>query len=613
MCGIVGWVNWEHSVNGQAAFLERMMGTLAARGPDAQGQWISQHAAIGHRRLTIVDPEGGEQPMVREHRGRTCVISYNGELYNTPELRQELERRGCIFSTRSDTEALLYSYLEWGTACLEKLNGIFAFAIWDETHEELFLARDRIGVKPLFYSQGPAFYFSSELKALLAHQDIRPRVSEEGLAEVLMMGPAKTPGHGIFTDVHELRPGWAMKVSRAGGRPFRYWSLVSRVHREDLNTTAERIRELLRDTVERQLVSDVPVCTLLSGGLDSSAITVFAAQAFQNLGRGRLHTYSIDYVNNAQFFRTSDFQPNSDAPWANKVAKLVGSIHHSVVIDSPELTAALKNATLAKDLPGMADVDSSLYLFCREVKKGATVALSGECADEIFGGYPWFHQAEALTTPMFPWIRYLSERVALWNPSLFKSFSPEEYVRLRYEQTIAETPRLEGEEPLAGRRREIFYLNLLWFMTALLDRKDRMSMATGLEVRVPFADHRLVEYVWNIPWEMKTCDNMAKGILRRALSGLLPKDVLYRRKSPYPKTHNPAYADAVRSWLKAILADSSSPLHQVIHEPRIRQLTEAPSEVFDKPFFGQLMGTPQLMAYLIQVDTWLKEYKVQIV
>lgn len=615
MCGITGWIDWEMDLTQQRPILEGMVKTLSRRGPDAAGTWLSTRAALGHRRLIVVDPEGGGQPMTRRRGERTYTITYNGELYNTLELRRELEARGHTFLTRnSDTEVLLVAYMEWGTACVERFNGIFAFAIWSEADQSLFLARDRLGVKPLFYAQrGSAFLFGSELKALLAHPSVRPEVDTEGLAEVFVMGPSRTPGHGVYRGVAEVRPGYCLLYDRNGIHPRQYWALESRPHTDNLDTTAAHVRELFQDTVERQLVSDVPVCTLLSGGLDSSAITAIAARAFQRDGLGTLHTYSIDYEGNERYFRPDHFQPNSDAPWVSRVSDFLGTCHHAIEIGTPELAEALVPAVLANDLPGMADVDSSLYLFCREIKKDATVALSGESADEVFGGYPWFHSTEVLAAGTFPWIRMTRERARFLSPELAEGLRPVEYVAERYRDALAEVPRLVGEDPIEARMREMFYLNITRFMQTLLDRKDRMSMAVGLEVRVPFCDHRLVEYVWNIPWAMKNCDNMAKGILRRALAGMLPDDVLTRRKSPYPKTHNPAYLAAVRDWILRILDDPDSPLLPLVNADAIRAFALSSGAAFDRPFFGQLMRGPQFLAYLIQVDTWLRNNGVTIV
>jgi asparagine synthase (glutamine-hydrolysing) len=399
---------------------------------------------------------------------------------------------------------------------------------------------------------------------------------------------------------------------RAATRLWQYWRLESRPHTDDLPTTIETVRTLLVDSINRQLIADVPVATLLSGGLDSSAITCIAAEEFRRQGRERLHTWSIDYRDNDRHFQASAFQPNADTPWAHRVAEFAGTQHHDVVIDTPELVDALSTAVLARDLPGMADVDASLYLFCQQIKPDYTVVLSGECADEIFGGYPWFHQEELLYGDSFPWVRMVAERAQLLAPDLRDRLRPHEYVAERYRQTIAEVPSLEGESAIETRRRAMFYLNMTWFMTTLLDRKDRMSMMASLEARVPFCDHRLVEYVWNIPWSMKSCDNREKGLLRRALDGLLPADVLLRKKSPYPKTHHPAYARAVRDWTLSILADSSSPLHRVVDAAAVRELAKGDHPASGLPWFGQLMSTPQLFAYLCQVDAWMRGYRVTI-
>jgi asparagine synthase (glutamine-hydrolysing) len=285
--------------------------------------------------------------------------------------------------------------------------------------------------------------------------------------------------------------------------------------------------------------------------------------------------------------------------------------HHYIEFDTPQLAEALTAAVKARDLPGMADVDSSLWLFCREVKKDATVALSGECADEVFGGYPWFHREESLFSHTFPWSSNLEERIKLLSPGLIESIRPDEYIQRRYEETISKVPRLPGENSLEAKRREMFYLNLTWFMTTLLDRKDRMSMAHGLEVRVPYCDHRLVQYVWNIPWELKMYGGKEKGILRKALEGILPEDVLYRKKSPYPKTHNPSYEKAVKEWLMEIINDPCSPLLPLINKKAVMDLMQQHSD-YGKPWFGQLMAVPQMFAYLIQVNTWLKEYNVEL-
>lgn len=614
MCGIAGWIDWKRDLRKRLPELKGMQETLVNRGPDAGGMWISPRAALVHRRLIVVDHRGGGQPMVRKRGKQRYILVYNGELYNTNELRRELEQRGHIFFGHSDTEVLLASFIEWGKNCVERLNGIFAFGIWDETEQSLFLARDRLGVKPLFYAErNGSFIFGSEIKTLLANPTIHPEVDSEGLAEIFVMGPARTPGHGIFRGIKELQPGYWLIYDRRGVRTSPYWRLESRPHPDAPETTAAKVRNILQDAVERQLVADVPVCILLSGGLDSSAIAAFATDALSRNGTGALHTYSVDYVDNNRHFRPNQFETGADSPWVRRVSTFLKSHHHDIVIDTPDLVDALGSALRARDLPGMADVDASLLLFCREIKKEATVALSGEAADEIFGGYPWFYNQESIANNGFPWIRMLPERMRLLSPDLVERIQPQEYLSARYREALAEVPHLEGEEPYEKRMRELLYLNITRFMPILLDRKDRMSMATGLEVRVPYCDHRLVEYVWNIPWRMKTWGKMPKGILRRALRGILPDDVLNRRKSPYPKTHHPAFLEAVRSLALQVISDPNSPLLPLINREAVRQVILSSARDFNPAWFSQLMGGAQYLAYLVQVDTWLRDYHVVIV
>lgn len=609
MCGIVGFTSFTKDMTGERPVLEAMTERLSHRGPDASGFWLSGRAALGHRRLVVVDPEGGQQPMVRKRGERTCILVYNGELYNTEDIRRELLDQGYTFRGWSDTEVLLNAYIEWGEDCLEKLNGIFAFAVWDEQKQRLFLARDRIGVKPLFYcSKGDTFLFASELKAILAHPMVSPVLSREGLAEVFVMGPSRTPGHGVFAGVNELRPGYCMTVDRDGIRARQYWKLDSRAHEADFGETVQRVRELVCDAVKRQLVSDVPLCVLLSGGLDSSTIAAIAAQVAKQEGKNPIDTFSVDYVGNDRFFQVNEFQPNSDAPWVKKVSEYLGTNHSVCLLENQELVQALFPAVLGRDLPGMTDVDSSLLLFSRWIKERATVGLSGECADEVFGGYPWFYRPGDADT--FPWSRRLDARTPLFSPELKEWVKPEEYMRRRYREAVDEVPAWNGDDPENARMRRLFYFNLTRWMPTLLDRKDRMSMATGLELRVPFCDHRLVEYVWNIPWEMKNYRGREKGLLRQAMTGFLPEDVLWRKKSPYPKTHNPAFLEAVRGLTLAMLENPASPILPFLDVPAVRELVGSIQSDTNIPWFGQLMNAPQLLAYLLQIDFWLGEYHI---
>ena len=612
MCGITGWINLYSNIEKESEILFKMTDTLKKRGPDDSGFYFSKHAILGHRRLVVVDPKGGAQPMSKTIGDNTYTIVYNGELYNTEDVRKILKEKGFSFSSYSDTEVLLVAYIFWGEECVKHINGIYAFGVWDEKKQTLFLARDPLGVKPLFYTiKDDSLIFGSEIKTLLAHPMVEPILDKQGLTELFGFGPARPLGSGIFKNISELPPSYSLIYSREGIKTNEYWKLNAVTHHENLSTTAEHIRFLLLDSIERQLVADVPVCTFLSGGLDSSIISAVASSYFKKNNMNNLNTYSIDYTDNKKFFKPTEFQPNTDADWIYKMVNYIGSNHHNILIDTPELTSALREAVISNDLPGMADVDSSLYLFCKEVRKTSTVALSGECADELFGGYPWFTREEDINSTTFPWSKSVSDRKSILSHDL-QNLPLEEYVQAKYDESLRQVPGLPGESQREHRMRELFYLNIKWFMITLLTRKDRMSMANSLEVRVPFADHRLVEYAYNIPMDMKYYKGREKGVLREALTGLLPDDVLWRKKSPYPKTHNPNYTIAVQKWMNSILKDKSSPILQIINKESVQKIVDSGGRAYGKPWFGQLMAGPQLIAYLIQIDTWLREYNVII-
>lgn len=616
MCGICGYINFKDNFIGREKLhlplLKRMTGTMISRGPDDEGFWIGENAAFGHRRLAVIDPERGKQPMKRTVCGHEFVISYNGELYNTQELRGELLSCGYDFTTSSDTEVLLYSYIHYGEKCAERLNGIYAFAIWDSMRQRVFLCRDRFGVKPLFYTCcGDTLIFASEIKTLFEYPGVKPQLGRDGLCELFGMSPARTQGCGVYKGIYELRPGRYMCAGRRGRNTKRYWELKSREHTDSYEATVSKVRELVYDSVKRQLVSDVPTASFLSGGLDSSIISAIGALEAKKSGKS-FSTYSFDYEGNDKYFKASKFQPDSDSEWVPRLVDEFGFDHRYLVCPNSALTDLLEAALYAKDLPGMADVDASLLYFCREVKKRHTVTLSGECSDEIFGGYPWFRDEKAFRTRAFPWCYDLDVRKAILKPSVRETLRLDEYVSEQYEKSVAETPLFEGDSPEEKRRREISYLNINWFMTNLLDRKDRMSMASGLEVRVPFCDHRLVEYVWNIPWEMKNKNNVSKNILREAAKGILPEDVRLRRKSPYPKTHNPHYESAVKAMLREVINDSSSPILALCCKSKLEELLNGRFD-YSKPFFGQLMAMPQFVGYILQVNFLLKKYAPSIV
>jgi asparagine synthase (glutamine-hydrolysing) len=602
MCGITGWVAYDRNLGGERGTLAAMTETMACRGPDAAGLWLDPHVAFGHRRLAVIDISGGAQPMAVEHDGRTLLVTtYSGEIYNYRELRAELEAHGHTFRTSSDTEVALHAYLQWGEDFTARLNGMYAFALWDPRSEELLLVRDRMGIKPLYYwPTRDGVLFGSEPKAILAHPEVRAAVDAEGIAELLAF--TKTPGHAVYRGMFELKPGHTLRVRRGSITERRYWALEAREHTDDLDTTIARVRELLDDIVDRQLVADVPLCTLLSGGLDSSVVTALAAKSLTADGRGPVRSFAVDFVGQTENFQADALRPTPDGPYARALAAHVGSDHRDIVLDTAQLMdrANRERVLFARDLPyGIGDIDTSLYLLFKAIREESTVALSGESADEVFGGYSWFHDEKIVHTDAFPWLAATrgafsgsdigTDREALLAPGLLAKADIPGYQDRRYQEALAQVPRLPGEEGLERRMREISYLHLTRFVQFLLDRKDRASMATGLEVRVPFCDHRLVEYVFNVPWAMKTFD-------------VLPDSVANRVKSPYPVTQDPRYAEAVRAQLRVVLDDPDSPVLPLIDvAATARAVDEAPGS--DLRTSGEIV---------MALDSWLRNYDVSL-
>ncbi|MDR1905863.1 MAG: asparagine synthase (glutamine-hydrolyzing) [Clostridiales bacterium] len=608
MCGIAGMFDLNmHSFNDN--LFESIQNTLLRRGPDQKGIYADYPAALIHTRLSVIDPLNGKQPMKYAFGNEEYCLVYNGELYNTEEIRKELRFLGHEFTGYSDTEVLLHAYIQWKDACVSKFNGIFAFVIYEKHNRKFFIARDRIGVKPFFYfEKDGVFIFASEIKSILKNPQVKAEADEYSLAEILYLGPGRTPGCGVFKNIKELKAAHCGYFSVDGLKLRRYWELTAGEHKENFYETVEHVRYLVTDSIERQLVSDVPVATFLSGGLDSSIITSLANAHFMKKGR-KLHTFSVDYADNQRYFKAGKFQPDDDKEYVDCMTEYTGAENHRVILDTEQLANALYDAVDARDLPGMADVDSSLLLFCAEIKKYAAVALSGECADEIFGGYPWYRDKEIRMKNGFPWAQSTEFRVSLVNEDLIKKINPYEYVDSRYRSTIGAASVDIADNPTERRMKEMTRLNFDWFMQTLLDRKDRMSMHNGLEVRVPYCDFRIAEYLYSVPWEMKDYEGREKGLLREAVRGLLPDKVLFRKKSPYPKTHNPAYLKLVSNRLKDVLDSPSSPLLDIIKKDALKKLLHGDNSV---PFYGQLMTNPQTIAYFLQLNYWLKKYKIKL-
>ena len=602
MCAIAGILDLPYN----ESVIQNMLGSMARRGPDGSGVAMSAGKCLLHTRLAIIDPKGGQQPMQLTWKGKRYTLIYNGELYNTEEIRKELLRLDHHFEGHSDTEVLLHAYAQWGENCLQRLNGIFAFAVSCAQTGDVFLARDRMGVKPFFYLEHKGgLLFASEIKTILCYPGVPRQLDGDGIRQLLLIGPGRIPGSGVFRGVKELEPGCCGIWRNGKLCQHRYWQLRDREHTESFAETADHIRYLVTDAVSRQTVSDVPIGTFLSGGLDSSIITAICSGG---KGSGTIPTFSLDFHNNDRFFIPGKFQPESDNAYIERMQAFCHTDHHWTVLRPEDLIAQVENATVARDLPGMADVDFSLLRFCEDISGHVKVALSGECADEIFGGYPWYRDPAIRDGDGFPWAQNTTYRVRMLLPEWCAH--GEEYVAEQYRVTLQACDILPGTSALETRMKQMVNLNQRWFMQTLLDRKDRMSMYHSLEVRVPFCDHRIAEYLYGVPWQFKDYQNMEKGLLRQAMEGILPREVLWRKKSPYPKTYDPSYEVLVSDVFRRILDDRTSPIHGILREDAMRKLLDAQ---FVWPWYGQLMQRPQTIAYMLQLNFWLEHYEISIV
>lgn len=614
MCGIAGFYSCEDSIKEKQLYsLLNMKQTLTHRGPDDDNIYLNDHIGLAHTRLSIIDISKGKQPMVKRIGDYSIVISYNGEIYNTKELRSQLSSYSLSWDTTSDTEVILNGYLAFGTEFFKELNGIFAFSIYDERIDTLYLVRDHLGIKPLFYQIYDSYFvFASEPKGIFAF-GITPKLDASSWAEVLGLGPARTPGHGVFANMKEVLPGQFLSITKDTSstpkiRSHIYWKLESHEHKDNYKETVDYVSYLVRDSIRRQMISDVPVCTFLSGGLDSSLVSAISQEYLLEQGK-QLSTFSFDFVGNKENFKANSFQSSEDRPFVDIMVEHIHSYHHYLMCDSITQADYLYKAVDARDVPCMADIESSLLYFCSQVSNTHSVALTGECADEIFGGYPWFHRKELWKDDFFPWSYDMNMRKMCFDDSFLKEIDLDNYVINAYHNSLKETPTLASDTPLEKKRREISWLNIRWFMSTLLNRMDRTSMYSGLEARVPFADPRILEYVFSIPWEMKCYNGQTKSLLVEIGKSYLPNEVLYRKKSPYPKTYDPNYERLLSNRLLDELSDTNAPLNAIIDKKKLQTFLSSPSD-YGRPWYGQLMASPQMIAYLLQINYWMKKYSL---
>jgi asparagine synthase (glutamine-hydrolysing) len=621
MCGIAGMVSFARDLSGEHDLAKRMSDALALRGPDQEGHWFDRHALLAFRRNAVVDLAGGRQPMVAEDAGGThAVLNYTGEIFNAPELRAELTSRGHSFRTHSDTEVVLRAYVEWGAECADRLRGMFAFAVWDARLSQMVLIRDRIGIYPLFYTEiEEGFLFGSEPKALFASGKCEPVVDEDGLRELFGFTP--TPGYSVFRGVREVIPGEVVTFGRNGLQRRLYWRLPGREHTDDFKTTVRTVRELVEDAVRSQLVADVPLSAMLSGGMDSSTICALvrsfggrrsSVPGEKPLG-GDLSTYSMEFAYHLKSFRPDDVYPSTDSPFANLMSKHLGTSHTELLVTSEDVTNLdhQRAVLAAMDRPAARlDMYVALRRLSSLVRESSTVTLSGDGSDELFGGYAWFHNQRAVNSSTFPWFgspTYNFEMLSgLVDRQLVKELDLPSYGADRYAEARAEVPVVDGESAQDRRMREFVYLHMTRYLRVIIDRKDRMGASVALEGRVPFCDHHLVEYVFNVPWEMKAAGGREKGLLRAAIHDLLPAEISERRKSNFPNIQDPAYCGYLLDQVRELFSDRSSPVLGLLDSARLESVfTDAPDAL--TPGVNRLS-----LETAIMLDLWVREQGVTI-
>lgn len=548
MCGIFGNVNFGSAPLGEED-TRRLTKEIGHRGPDGIGVWTSQYASLGHARLSIIDlSENGRQPMSSTD-GRYKIV-YNGEVYSFMELRRELEDGGACFVSHSDTEVVLHAFARWGTDCIARLNGIFSFAIWDGKAERLYLARDRWGVKPLYYVfNNSGIVFGSEIKALVGASSKRFEIDELSLSEFMQFGVGGLGERTIFAGIQKLEAGSVMTFDRTGSVVARYWKIESVEPTGDRpEVAAQSVAGLLGAAVNRQLVSDVPVAVFLSGGIDSSAVTAFAARHYS----APLQTYAVGF----------DFAPgNNELPKAARVAKYFRTEHRELFLRGTDLSDVIEQLVVHHDSPFSDAANIPLFLLCRELQGTVKVVLQGDGGDEVFGGYRRYELLRrsklwsALSRLGGGLLRYLpvprqrkvriarmadiwserneSVRMALLLAQDGRKPSPKRLLGREWRERLRTVDSFARYRAIGGMLQQIEPVQrMLWtdmqilLPDIFLEKVDRSTMANGVEARVPFLDNQLTDYVLGLPAEVKMPGGRPKGLLKRALRGIVPDFVL---------------------------------------------------------------------------------------
>ncbi|MBO5229226.1 MAG: asparagine synthase (glutamine-hydrolyzing) [Clostridia bacterium] len=592
---INGFINFNYAKPQGKAILNKMNSCLGTNN-DKQGLFVHKRTYLGNR------------PLSYTCRGETYTIVYDGKIYDTDKLRHKLSQQKIRLRSTTDEELIVKLFALEGAKCLRQLNGNFAFVIYTHKTNQLFLARDPLGIKPLFYVvQNNQLAFAGKIKALFAHPTILPCVNVDGLRELFGVCPARTPGKTVYKAIREIKPGEYACWQNGKLTTKTYFTFNSHPHHDDTATTIKKLRTMLTKSVQQQATTNQRLGLMLSGGLDSSTITALTPSKHENL-----KTFSVDYVGNAENFKPTDFSPSRDNYYIDLVAQQYHTAHTYHVLNSNNLCYALHEALVARDYPSMADIDSSLLLFCQALKQDVDVCLSGEFADEIFCGYPWFYRPDTAQATTFPWAINLAVRENTIAKRLRNVLKIKDFVAQSFADAVAEVPLSPLDSPADRQMKTYSHLTMRWFGLNLLERGERMAARYGLDIRMPFTDLKLVEYVYNIPWTMKNYGNQEKGILRSAVSDLLPQQVITRKKCPYPKTVDPIYTALIEQRIRGLLADEEHPVWQIVDIDYVRQVLQDTNPQTTRPWFGQLMQRPQYLAFIYQIAIWLVEYQIKL-
>jgi len=533
--------------------------------------------------------------------GKNYAIIFTGEIYNRNNIKKELNLRG--FSPKTDSELLLLCYYASGLEFINKLDGVFSFAIYDDEQKTLLLARDHLGVMPLFYTFENGFSFSSNLDCLIQKEE---KIGIDSLREIFGIGPARTPGTTAFKHIKEILPGSYAHFISGVFSEEKYFKLTPNIHIDDFETTIEKIKYMVTNSIQNKINSDT--CSLLSGGIDSTIVTTVANNYSKSNFDTKISTFSFDYVDNKKYFVSGDFQPGEDRPFVEIVSKKLETEHTFLEIGIDDLISYLYKAVDAKALPGMGDIDSSLLFFLEKIKQGYSSFLTGEGADEVFGGYPWFIREDLINSNSFPWSNNIHYRTFFIDDEVKNKLDLKEYTEHKYRQSLNNSPSIFSESPEEKRLRDIYYLNTQWFMQTLIERTQRISKYLNIIPRMPYANAELVQYVYNIPWYIKTKDNVTKYTLRKAFENTVPKEIVYRKKSPFPKTYNPKYTEELLKIFRKDVLNKNSALYPLLNIEIVNNIEKEHT----KPWFGQLMQGPQQLAYLIQINYWIEKYNISI-